>query len=112
MAEKDHLEFTVEASRLFDFYGVLLSSKQNEALNYYYNEDLSLAEIAGLMQVSRQAVHEQIRYGTKALQAYEEKLKLIERFTALNNAIEVLEDKIDTENADISAILEDIKGMI
>lgn len=112
MAEKDQLELTFETSRLFDFYAALLSPKQNEALDYYYNEDLTLAEIASLMKVSRQAVHEQIRHGTQALLAFETKLQLIERFTALNAAVKKLETEIVNPSAAVVETLNEIKTLI
>ena len=44
----DALEKSFEMSLLLDFYGEILSDKQREAMNLYYNEDLSLSEIASI----------------------------------------------------------------
>ena len=52
---------TVFRTMLFDFYGELLTEKQREYFDLHYNEDLSLAEIASLSGVSRQAVWDNIR---------------------------------------------------
>ena len=64
---------------LFDFYGALLTEKQQYCLEMHYLRDLSLSEIALEMSVSRQAVHDIIRRSEQLLEDYEEKLKLVER---------------------------------
>ena len=53
----------LSVSVLMDFYGELLTQKQIEALNGYYNQDLSLAEIAEEMDISRQGVRDFIKKG-------------------------------------------------
>ena len=65
---------------LLDFYGELLTPRQSEVLNLHYNDDLSLAEIAEDLQVSRQAVHDAVRTGKALLNRYESKLGLVARF--------------------------------
>jgi len=65
---------------LHDFYGELLTEKQSRAIDLYYNEDLSLAEIAEPLGVSRQGVRDAIKRGEKQLLEYENKLGLITRF--------------------------------
>lgn len=62
---------------LFDFYGPLLTERQQELIRAYYLEDLSLAEIADADGVSRQAVHELIRRSEAALQEYEQRLGFV-----------------------------------
>ena len=71
-------------SVLMDFYGELLTPKQLEALDSYYNQDLSLAEIAEEMEVSRQGVRNFIKTGEQHLADFEEKLSLAERFITVN----------------------------
>lgn len=61
---------------LFDFYGKLLSPRQYDAFDLYYNEDLSLSELAENLGVTRQGVLDNIRSAEKKLQNYEEKLGL------------------------------------
>ena len=61
---------------LYDLYGALLTEKQREYFEYYYAEDYSLAEIAELLGVSRNAVFDQLHIVTGYLDDYEEKLKL------------------------------------
>ncbi len=62
---------------LFDFYAPLLTSRQRELLQAYYLDDLSLGEIAGEEQVSRQAIHDQIKRAEHALQDFELRLGLV-----------------------------------
>ncbi len=61
---------------LLDFYGELLSGRKKDVLEMYYNEDLSLAEIAEEIGISRQGVHEMIKKSEEELRFYEEKLNL------------------------------------
>lgn len=69
---------------LLDLYGGLLTERQAEALDYYYNEDYSLAEISELMGITRQGVRDFIKRGETVLTEMEEKLRLGERFAALD----------------------------
>ena len=73
---------------LHDFYGELLTEKQSRAIDLYYNEDLSLAEIAEPLGVSRQGVRDAIKRGEKQLLEYEEKLGLITRFLNVGEKLE------------------------
>lgn len=75
-------------SMLLDFYGELLTEKQLSALDGYYNQDLSLAEIAEEMQVSRQGVRAVIKQGEAHLAEFEEKLRMAERFSEISRLAE------------------------
>ena len=79
MSEKT-VEKTIQISMLYDFYGELLTPRQKEVLQYYYEENYSLSETAEELGVSRQAVHDTIHTAEKALRGYEQKLGLVERF--------------------------------
>ncbi len=64
--------------RLFyDFYKELLTNHQREVLDLYYNEDLSLAEIAQRLGSSRQAIYDIVKRSAKSLNNYESKLHLV-----------------------------------
>ncbi|PKM46006.1 MAG: putative DNA-binding protein [Firmicutes bacterium HGW-Firmicutes-8] len=80
---------------LFDFYGSLLTEKQQEMLSLYYEQDLSLGEIAEEYKVSRQAVYDILKRGEKTLEEYDNKLGLIKKFTAerqkLADALDLLD---------------------
>lgn len=79
---------------LFDFYGKLLTEKQQEMLALYYEQDLSLGEIAEEFKVSRQAIYDVIKRSEKILEQYEEKLGLVNKFNAeqekLNEILQLL----------------------
>lgn len=72
---------------LFDFYGQLLTPRQQELLRAYYLDDLSLGEIAGAEHVSRQAVHDQIKRAEQSLQEFEEKLGLVAEYRRQQEAL-------------------------
>lgn len=63
-------------SLLLDFYGQLLSEKQFEIMDYYYNDDLSLREIADIVGITRQGVHDTIKRSEILLEELENKLGL------------------------------------
>ena len=69
------MEKNVKISILCDLYGNLLTKKQFEFLNDYYNNDLTLSEIAENKKITRQAVRDNIIKGEKKLLEYETKLK-------------------------------------
>ena len=81
----------LSAGVLLDFYGELLTEKQQQALDLYYNEDLSLAEIADEMQVSRQGVRAFIKNGEEHLYEFEQKLGMFGRFSDISRLAEETE---------------------
>ena len=73
------MEKKVEVSILWEIYGKLLTEKQYEFIEDYYNNDLSLSEIAENNEITRQAVRDIIKKGEKKLFEYEEKLGIMKR---------------------------------
>src|SRR5699024_9029611 len=73
------MEKNVKISILCQLYGKLLTEKQYEILNDYYNNDLSLSEIAQNSEITRQAVRDILKKGEKKLFEYEEKLNFMKR---------------------------------
>lgn len=65
---------------LYDFYGQLLTDKQQKFVELYYAHDLSLSEIAEQFNISRQAVHDVIKRAESVLMGYEDKLGLVSKF--------------------------------
>ncbi len=83
-----NLEITV----LLDFYGEILTEKQRDYLSFYYNDDLSLSEIAENEGITRQGVRDAIKRAENQLLDIESKLKHVFRFTEINKAIlEIME---------------------
>ena len=108
------MEKKVEISMLCQLYGKLLTEKQFEFLNDYYNNDYSLSEIAENNNITRQAVRDIIKKGEKKLFEYEEKLLFMKKTLTQEQKIQsVLEEltKIQKNSSDkkIEHILNSIK---
>ena len=80
-------EKIIAMSLLFDFYGQLLTIKQQEILIMYYNDNYTLVEIAKELGVSRQAVYDSMKKAEKILYDYEDKLGLTNKFQETNEAV-------------------------
>lgn len=76
---------------LYDFYGDTLTDRQKEFYDLYYNEDLSLGEIAENYGITRQGVRDVIVRAEASLTALEDKTGLIKRFHAMRQSLEVIE---------------------
>ena len=77
----------IEISMLLDLYKGLLTDKQAETMELYYNEDLSLSEIAENLGITRQGVRDALVKGEKALLEAEEKLGLGKRIENLETRL-------------------------
>ena len=104
----------VEISMLCDIYGKLLTEKQFEFVNDYYNNDLSLSEIAENNEITRQAVRDIIKKGERKLFEYEEKLLFMKKTITQEQKIQAILSeltKIQTNSSDrkIANILDSIK---
>ena len=85
---------------LNDIYGSLLTEKQKMMLDMFYNEDLSLGEIAGINKTSRQAVFDNIKRSEKLLENYEDKLGLLARNMNENLILQKLQKGYDHKDWD------------
>lgn len=84
------IEETIRLNNLFDIYQDLLTDKQKEYFKYYFSDNYSLSEIAEILDVSRNAVHLQVKNIIKNLESFDEKLKLLEKNKNYHELIEAL----------------------
>lgn len=88
-----------DISLLYDFYGELLQHSQQRVIELYVNDDLSLAETAEILGISRQGVRDSLGRAERKLREYEEKLGLLRAYRRRQ------------ERADhIRALIEEIKS--
>lgn len=91
MFEKDlHIAY------LLDFYGEVLPEKTHRVMSMYYDEDLSLSEIAAGEGISRQGVRHLIKHGEEELLRLESALGLASRYAALQSAADALDRASDS----------------
>ena len=107
----------IEISMLCQIYVKLLTEKQFDYINDYYNNDLSLSEIAENYNITRQAARDNIKKGENKLFEYEEKLQIMKTTLRNEKKIEdILEQitKIQTNYSDkqIAKILENVKKQL
>ena len=91
----------LEMTILLDFYGDMLTPRQREFLDYYYNQDLSLAEIAANVGITRQGVRDAIKRAECQLTEMEQRLKLAARFREVKKGLAEIMDcatQISAEN--------------
>lgn len=93
------IEQREELIELYDVYYSLLTEKQKEYFEEYYFDDLSISEIAANHDISRNAVHDQLKRVIANLEDYEQKLQLIKKFKAIENLN--LEEQIEEKILDI-----------
>lgn len=98
---------------LLDFYGQLLTDKQSDAIDFYYNQDFSLAEIAEQMQISRQGARDLIKRGEKQLLDLEEALGLVARFSNILSDLKGIKNSCDKirEISDDNDIIKNIDSI-
>lgn len=85
----------LEQALLYDFYGELLTTHQKEVYEQFILDDLSLSEIAESAGISRQGVHDLIRRCQRALEGYEDKLHLVERFLSVKEKVSEIGEILD-----------------
>ena len=79
-------------SLLFDFYGSMLTEKQRRIVEYYYNDDLSLSEIAENEGITRQGVHDFVKRAEGQLLEMEQKLGLVHRFREMMDGLQKIDE--------------------
>lgn len=111
------MEKNVKISIMLDIYGKMLTEKQYSLLDDYYNNDLSLSEIAENENITRQAVRDNLKKGENNLFEYEEKLgfmkKTIEQEEKIKNILSEVE-KIEKNISDKETMeaLENVKNKL
>lgn len=89
------MEEKIKIGILFGIYGKLLTEKQYELLNDYYNNDLSLSEIAENNNITRQAVNDVINKGKNKLIEIEEKLSFMEKMLKQKKEIKKIINELE-----------------
>ncbi len=84
----------LEMCLLFDFYGEMLTDKQKEAFDLYYNEDLSLTEISEHLGITRQGVRDSIVRAEHALREMEQRLGLVARYGKVDALVDSMLDDV------------------
>lgn len=87
------LEKILRVNALYDFYQPLLTPKQQEYLDLYYLNDLSLGEIAENCHVTRQAVYDNLKRAEKTLESFESKLGLFRKYQSRSGLIRELRNQ-------------------
>ncbi|NLW47930.1 MAG: hypothetical protein GXY86_11420 [Firmicutes bacterium] len=88
------MERLVRTGLLYDFYGGLLTEKQQRVMELYFLENWSLAEIAASEGVSRQAIHDLLQRSEKTIEGYEGKLGLLERHSREQLILVAIKDRL------------------
>ena len=99
---------TLEMTLLFDYYGELLTDRQRMCFDLRHNQDLSLAEIAEELNVSRQGVHDNLSRAEALLRNMEEKTGCVRRDLACRKAaqeiLEMAQKLLEHEDLQVSAM--------
>jgi len=110
-------EKNIEISYLLDYYGEVLTDKQKDAIDLYYNEDLSLAEISEHVGITRQGVRDAIKRGEEIILELEEKLGFMRKLTEFREAFEIINEcannvKYSKNNVNFYKILDENVDLI
>lgn len=103
------LEKSIYINELYDLYGSLLTKKQQEIIELYYCDDLSLSEISEQLEVSRNAVYDCLKKGVKQLENYEKELNLYQRKEELETYFEEIKSKYKEQISLIEEIERKVK---
>lgn len=90
---------TYRMTMLFDFYGEILTDRQKEFFDLYYNEDLSLSEIAENYGISRQGVRDVIVRAEATMTELEDKTGILKRFMRLKDKIAAIAEDAEAIKA-------------
>lgn len=105
----------IEISYLLDFYGDVLTQKQKDVMDQYYNNDFSLAEIAENFGITRQGVRDAIKRGESILQDLEAKVGFAARHRHLQQELQQIQRLavcIEQHNQEVYPPSEEIAGCV
>lgn len=103
------MEKFVEQTLLYDFYGELLTERQQQVYESVVLEDFSLSEVAEELGISRQGVHDMIRRCNHTLEEYEKKLHLVEKFLCIKKQVQRISQIAEKyQNREITEISKEI----
>ena len=112
---------TYRMTMLYDFYGELLTERQKEFFDLYYNEDLSLSEIAENSGISRQGVRDVIVRAEAILTELEDKTGIIKRFHKMQEQFAQMETAVDAiatrnderwQDDEVETLCNQLKGVL
>ncbi len=108
------MEKNVQVSLLFSFYRNMLTERQIECVELYYNEDLSLSEISEHLGITRQGVRDNILRAEHTMYDTEQRLGLVAKFLGIKERLEKIDDIIrDIEaSPNVRYLSDDIKHKI
>ena len=86
------MEKFVERTLLYDFYGELLTKRQQQIYESVVLEDYSLSEVAEELNISRQGVHDMIKRCNHTLEEYESRLHLVEKFLCIRKQVQKIKE--------------------
>ena len=107
MFEKD-----LKMACLLDFYGEVLTGRKQSVLSMYYNEDMSLSEIADEVGISRQGVRDVIKKAEEELIFFEEKLGLYKTFREAQAHLDHLKQSVSEFRDAPASLIEDVDALI
>ena len=90
------MEKNIKICLLYDFYSKLLTERQSDIVDMYYNKDFSLGEISGKLGITRQGVRDSLNKAVNALYRLEDKLGMVGKFLyqkkSIENALSAIKD--------------------
>ncbi len=107
---------SLEIGYLLDFYGELLNDRRRTVLDMYYNEDMSLSEIADALGITRQGARDLIKKAGDELLLFEEKLQMAKKFRSLcectDTAEKIIRDNRENKDSSLLSLLSAIRQII
>lgn len=107
---------SLEIGYLLDFYGELLNDRRRTVLDMYYNEDMSLSEIAETLDITRQGARDLIKKAGDELLLFEDKLQMAKKFRDLcectDNAERIIRERSENMDSSLLSVLSEIRQII